>query len=131
MHQAGASYKKIKSPCTSSRLLGCQWVLNILESVIDFHPNDCASFRKDAAHRGYKQYNPFQDLEKCVSYSRMLSNQVYSSKFSLGMKRGQVASNFADTSCQKNVSQEIFLLAMQKKIGKVAGKKRGGTSLLG
>lgn len=41
----------------------------------------------------YEQYNPFKELEKCVSYSRMLSNQVYSSTFSLGMKRGQLASN--------------------------------------
>lgn len=70
------------------------------------------------------------EFEKCVSYSRMLSNQVYSSKFRLGMKRGQLARNFADKYCQKNVSQEIFLLAVQKD-RESGGKKEAGQVSLG
>lgn len=47
MHQAEASYKKIKELYTTFWLLGSQWVLNTLKSIIDFHHEDHGSFRKD------------------------------------------------------------------------------------
>lgn len=46
------------------------------------------------------------------------------------MKRGQLARNLADTYCQKNVSQEIFQLAVQKDM-ESGGKKEAGQVSLG